>query len=59
MVVQGPAPFGQAMDSGEAAEWRKAIDSEAASVEENGTFEDISKLPPGKKAIPTKIILTK
>ena len=28
-------------------------------MEENATFEDVSILPPGKKAIPTKIILTR
>ena len=59
MVEQGPATYGQAMDTREAAEWKEAIDSEAASIEENGTFEDISILPSGKKAIPTKIILTR
>ena len=59
MVEQGPATFGQAMATGEAVEWKEAIDSETASIEENGTFEDISELPPGKKAIPTKIILTR
>ena len=59
MVEQGPAMYGQAMATQEAAEWREAIDSEAASIEENGTFKDISGLPEGKKAIPTKIILTR
>ena len=59
MVEQGPATFGQAMATGESTEWKEAIDSEAASIEENGTFEDISTLPSGKKAIPTKIILTR
>ena len=59
MVEQGLVTFGQAMATGEAAELKVAINSEAASIEENGTFEDISVLPPGKKAIPTKIILTR
>ena len=59
VVEHGPATFGQAMATEEAAEWKEAIDSEAASIEENGTFEDVSILPPGKKAIPTKIILTR
>lgn len=59
MVKQGLATFGQVMATGEATEWKEAIDSEAASREENGTFEDIGTLPSGKKAIPTKIILTR
>ena len=59
MVEQGPATFGMAMATGEAAEWKEAIDSEEASIEENETFENISTLHPGKKAIPAKIILTR
>ena len=59
MVEQGPATLAQAMVTGEAAEWKEAIDSEAASIEENRTFEAVSTLPPGKKAIPTKIFLTR
>ena len=54
MVEQGPPTFRQAMDTKEAAEWKKAIDSEAASIEENGTFEEVNILPPGKKAIPPR-----
>ena len=59
MVEQGPATYGQAMATGDAVEWKEAIDSEAASIEESGTFEAVRALPPGKKAIPTKIILTR
>lgn len=58
MVEQGQATFGQAMATSQAGEWKEAIDSEAASIEENGPYEDISELPPGKKEIPTKIIRT-
>ena len=59
MVEQGPPTFRHAMDTEEAAEWKEAIESEAASIEENGTFEEVNIPPPGKKAIPIKIILTR
>ena len=58
MVEEGPPTFRQAMDTEEAAEWKEAIDSEAVLIEENKMFVDVNILPPGKKAIPTKIILT-
>ena len=54
MVEHGPPAFRQAMDTKEAAEWKEAIDSEAASLEENGTFEEVNILPPDKKAIPPR-----
>ena len=53
MVKQGPATFNQAMATEEAVEWKEAIDSEAASIEENYIFEDISAIPQGKQGILT------
>ena len=59
MVEKGPSTCRAALDSNEGAEWAAAIRSEEDSIVKNGTFEVVSELPPGKKAIPTKVILTK
>ena len=59
MVEQGPATFRAAMKTDKAESWREAIRSEEDSVLHNGTFELIEELPEGKRAIPTRIVLTK
>lgn len=59
MVECGPATCQAALSSGEATEWDKAIKSEEDSIVRNGTFVEVGELPPGKKAIPTKVVLTK
>ena len=59
MVEKGPSTCRATLDSNEGAKWAAAIRSEEASIVRNGTFEVVSELPPGIKAIPTKVILTK
>ncbi|CAI7873684.1 unnamed protein product [Closterium sp. NIES-53] len=45
-----PATLKEALESSDAEEWKKAMDSELKSIEENGTWE----LPEGRKAITSK-----
>ena len=59
MAEKGPSTCRAALVSGEGAEWAAAIKSEEDSIVKNGTFKVVDELPPGKKAIPTKVILTK
>ncbi|CAI7829616.1 unnamed protein product [Closterium sp. NIES-54] len=48
-----PATLKEALESSDAEEWKKAIDSELKSIEENGTWE-LVELPEGRKAITSK-----
>ena len=59
MVEKGPSTCRAAPDSDTGAEWAAAIKSEEDSIVKNGTFVVVDELSPGKKAIPTKVILTK
>ncbi|CAI7790962.1 unnamed protein product [Closterium sp. NIES-53] len=43
----------EALESSDAEEWKKAMESELESIEENGTWESV-KLPEGRKAITSK-----
>ncbi|CAI7923150.1 unnamed protein product [Closterium sp. NIES-53] len=48
-----PATLKEALDSSDAEEWKKAMESELKSIEENGTWE-LVELPEGRKAITSK-----
>ncbi|CAI7865918.1 unnamed protein product [Closterium sp. NIES-53] len=48
-----PATLKEALESSDAKEWKKAMDSELKSIEENGTWE-LMELPEGRKAITSK-----
>ncbi|CAI7914573.1 unnamed protein product [Closterium sp. NIES-54] len=49
-----PATLKEALESSDAKEWKKAMDSELKSIEENGTWE-LMELPEGRKAITSKL----
>ncbi|CAI7843600.1 unnamed protein product [Closterium sp. NIES-54] len=48
-----PATLKEALESSDAEEWTKAMESELKSIEENGTLE-LVELPEGRKAITSK-----
>ncbi|CAI7812883.1 unnamed protein product [Closterium sp. NIES-54] len=48
-----PATLKEALERSDAEEWKKAIESELKSIEENGTWE-LVELPEGRKAITSK-----
>ncbi|CAI7845514.1 unnamed protein product [Closterium sp. NIES-54] len=48
-----PATLKEALESSDAKEWKKAMESEMKSIEENGTWE-LVELPEGRKAITSK-----
>ncbi|CAI7764249.1 unnamed protein product [Closterium sp. NIES-54] len=48
-----PADLKEALESSDAEEWKKAMESELKSIEENGTWE-LVELPEGHKAITSK-----
>ncbi|CAI7851011.1 unnamed protein product [Closterium sp. NIES-54] len=48
-----PANLKKALESSDAEEWKKAMESELKSIEENGTWELVG-LPKGRKAITSK-----
>ncbi|CAI7752805.1 unnamed protein product [Closterium sp. NIES-53] len=48
-----PATLKEALESTDAEEWKKAMESELKSIEENGTWE-LVELPEGRKAIMSK-----
>ncbi|CAI7805651.1 unnamed protein product [Closterium sp. NIES-54] len=48
-----PATLKEALESSDAEEWKKAIESELKSIEENGTWELVEE-PKGRKAITSK-----
>ncbi|CAI7891459.1 unnamed protein product [Closterium sp. NIES-54] len=48
-----PATLKEALESSDAEEWKKAMESERKSIEENGTWE-LVELPEGRKAITSK-----
>ncbi|CAI7835089.1 unnamed protein product [Closterium sp. NIES-53] len=48
-----PATLKEALESSDAEEWKKAMESELKSIEENGTGE-LVELPEGRKAITSK-----
>ncbi|CAI7916163.1 unnamed protein product [Closterium sp. NIES-54] len=48
-----PATLKEALESSDAEEWKKAMESELKSIEENGTWELVA-LPEGRKAITSK-----
>ncbi|CAI7811514.1 unnamed protein product [Closterium sp. NIES-53] len=48
-----PASLKEALESSDAEEWKKAMESELKSIEENGTWE-LVELPEGRKAITSK-----
>ncbi|CAI7930964.1 unnamed protein product [Closterium sp. NIES-54] len=51
-----PATLKEALESSDAKEWKKAMESELKSIEENGTWE-LVELPEGHKAITSKWLL--
>lgn len=59
MVEMGSPTCKRAMETNEAESWAAAIKSEEDSIMRNGTFQVVEELPTGKKAIPTKVVLTK
>ncbi|CAI7796842.1 unnamed protein product [Closterium sp. NIES-53] len=48
-----PATLEEALESSDAEEWKKVMESELKSIEENGTWE-LVELPEGRKAITSK-----
>ncbi|CAI7884363.1 unnamed protein product [Closterium sp. NIES-53] len=48
-----PPTLKEALESNDAEEWKKAMESELKSIEENGTWE-LVELPEGRKAITSK-----
>ncbi|CAI7889845.1 unnamed protein product [Closterium sp. NIES-53] len=48
-----PATLKEALESSDSEEWKKAMESELKSIEENGTWE-LVELPEGRKAITSK-----
>ncbi|CAI7891849.1 unnamed protein product [Closterium sp. NIES-53] len=48
-----PATLKEALESSDAKEWKKSMESELKSIEENGTWE-LVELPEGRKAITSK-----
>ncbi|CAI7922814.1 unnamed protein product [Closterium sp. NIES-54] len=48
-----PNTLKEALESSDAEEWKKAMESELKSIEENGTWE-LVELPEGRKAITSK-----
>ncbi|CAI7766459.1 unnamed protein product [Closterium sp. NIES-53] len=48
-----PATLKEALESSDAEEWKKAMESELKSIEENSTWE-LVELPEGRKAITSK-----
>ncbi|CAI7898765.1 unnamed protein product [Closterium sp. NIES-54] len=48
-----PATLKEALESSDAEEWKKSMESELKSIEENGTWE-LVELPEGRKAITSK-----
>ncbi|CAI7846838.1 unnamed protein product [Closterium sp. NIES-54] len=48
-----PATLKEVLESSDADEWKKAMESELKSIEENGTWE-LVELPEGRKAITSK-----
>ncbi|CAI7928075.1 unnamed protein product [Closterium sp. NIES-54] len=48
-----PSTLKEALESSDAEEWKKAMESELKSIEENGTWE-LVELPEGRKAITSK-----
>ncbi|CAI7746777.1 unnamed protein product [Closterium sp. NIES-54] len=48
-----PATLKEALESSDAEEWKKAMESELKSIEENGAWE-LVELPEGRKAITSK-----
>ncbi|CAI7784713.1 unnamed protein product [Closterium sp. NIES-54] len=48
-----PATLKEALESSDAEEWKKAMESELKRIEENGTWE-LVELPEGRKAITSK-----
>ncbi|CAI7875519.1 unnamed protein product [Closterium sp. NIES-53] len=51
-----PTTLKEALESSDAKEWKKAMESELKSIEENGTWE-LVELPEGHKAITSKWLL--
>ncbi|CAI7861012.1 unnamed protein product [Closterium sp. NIES-53] len=50
-----PATLKEALESSDAEEWKKAMESELKSIEENGMWE-LVELPEGRKAITSKLV---
>ncbi|CAI7808646.1 unnamed protein product [Closterium sp. NIES-53] len=48
-----PATLKEALESSDVEEWKKAMESELKSIEENGTWE-LVEIPEGRKAITSK-----
>jgi hypothetical protein len=44
------------MQRPDASQWKKALNQELDSLESMGTFEVIDSLPPGRKAIDSKLV---
>lgn len=51
-----PRTLKEALHGPDAAEWKKAIDAELSALLGMGTFEFISKLPEGRRAISSKLV---
>jgi transposase InsO family protein len=47
----------EAMESTEATEWQKSLDSEHAQLVRKGVVEEVDSVPEGKKAVGSKVVL--
>ena len=47
MVEDGPPNYKKAMESTEAEQWQKAVDSECASLVKNKVLQFVDTVPPG------------
>ena len=51
-----PMTLSEAMDSPDADSWQQAIEVEVESLQAMGTFVIVEKLPPGQKAVSSKLV---
>ena len=51
-----PVTWAEAMRRPDASEWETALEKELDSLDKTGTFEPVDSLPPGRKAIDSKLV---
>ena len=50
-----PVTWAEAMRHPDTSEWETALEKELGSLDKTGTFEPVDSLPPGRKAIDSKL----
>ncbi len=53
-----PASYKEAMSRPDSEQWRPAVDVELQALQEKGVYRKVEQVPQGKKALPSKLILT-